>query len=84
MAERVIDESKRRLGGMPYTSTITFGTDKDGNRFSAANNPKRGTASRRFALYEEGMTIREALDAGVKPTDINWDRKKGYIRITAP
>lgn len=49
-------------------------------------NPKReGTASyERFALYrEEGMTVQQALDAGVTRADLRHDTLKGFIEIGA-
>lgn len=46
-----------------------------------AENPKReGTASHaRFALYKNGMTYAEALEAGVKNADIHWDMAHEFI-----
>lgn len=50
-----------------------------------APNPKKpGSASfERFALYREGMTVNEAIAAGVKREDIAWDSdpKRGFIRF---
>lgn len=50
----------------------------------ADKNPKReGTTSHdRFALYRDGMTVKEAKDAGVKAADISYDSAKGFISVT--
>lgn len=49
----------------------------------AESNPKRpGSKSfERFALYQNGMTQGEALDAGVLTADLIWDSKHGFITI---
>lgn len=49
----------------------------------AKENPKRpGTDSyKRFAKYKKGMTVAEALAAGVTSGDLNWDVKHSYISI---
>lgn len=49
----------------------------------AAENPKReGTESyARFALYKNNMLVEEALAAGVRRADLDWDQKHGYISI---
>ena len=62
---------------------ITLGADKEGNRYGPDNNPKReGSASAaRFALYQDGMTVGEAMEAGVTRGDINWDAKHDYISV---
>jgi len=50
-----------------------------------APNPKKpGSASfDRFALYRVGMTVNEAIAAGVKREDIAWDSesKRGFIKF---
>ncbi len=59
------------------TATIKI-TTEDGK------NPKReGTPSaERFALYKNGMTVKEAKEAGVKAADISYDSEKGFISVT--
>ena len=47
----------------------------------SANNPKRGSAAKRFALYRTGMTITEYLAVGGRRQDIVWDAKKGFISV---
>lgn len=48
-----------------------------------AFNPKRkGSASqKRFDNYEEGMTVAEAMAAGVTAGDIAWDVSHGFIEL---
>jgi len=77
------EKKSRKLSGHDPKSTIHFGSDKEGKKYGPTNNPKReGSASAdRFALYKEGMTIEEALTAGVRSVDIGWDVSKGFITI---
>jgi hypothetical protein len=70
---------EKTVAKQPLTARIMLKNDKEGKKFGADNNPKRGTAAKRFALYRDNMTIKEALDAGVKAEDISWDAKKGWI-----
>lgn len=55
---------------------------------SVMPNPKRpGTASYdRYELYRVGMTVNEAIAAGVKREDIAWDSasSRGFIVLEAP
>lgn len=48
-----------------------------------AENPKRpGTASfDRFAKYKKGMTVAQALAAGITRADIDWDSKRDFIKF---
>ena len=47
------------------------------------SNPKRegSAAHKRYNLYKVGMTIADALKAGVITADINWDVKQGFIEV---
>jgi len=60
-------------------------TDYEGKRIHILvdGNPKReGTASyERFALYKKNMLVTEAIAAGVRRADLDWDQKHGYIEI---
>jgi hypothetical protein len=60
-------------------STITIATEE-------GKNPKRAgsAAFDRFALYQDGMTVKEAKEAGVSATDITYDSAHGYITLTPP
>ena len=51
----------------------------------AEKNPKRmNTASyNRFALYRDGMTVAEYLEAGGRKSDIRWDTERAFIAIQA-
>ena len=44
-------------------------------------NPKRGKSEARFALYKEGMTVQEYIEAGGYAADIKWDLDRDFIRI---
>lgn len=46
-------------------------------------NPKRPNSAshERFAKYKPGMTVAEALKAGVTKADLVWDQKKGFIKL---
>ena len=48
-----------------------------------APNPKKpGSASYdRFARYVVGMTVTEALAAGVTGADVKWDSERGFIKF---
>ena len=68
-------EKKTRAPRTPDDATITLKTDK---------NPKRaGSKSfERFAAYKDGMTVKEAKEAGITAADIDYDSKHDYISIT--
>lgn len=74
--EREFDMSEAKRSRVPDNSTITILAEK---------NPKReGTPSfDRFALYQDGMTVKAAKEAGVKAADITYDEAKGFISLTA-
>jgi hypothetical protein len=76
----------KRSGSYDDAATITFGKDKEGNAYGPKNNPKReGSKSHeRFAAYKSGMTVRQALDAGVLGADLKYDEGKEFIVITPP
>lgn len=44
-------------------------------------NPKRGGAADRYALYKNGMTVDEYIAAGGKRADVNWDVAQGFIEV---
>lgn len=47
----------------------------------AKDNPKRGGAAERFALYKNGMTVDKYIAAGGKRADVNWDAAQGFIKV---
>jgi hypothetical protein len=64
-------------------ATINFGTDGEGKPYSAENSPKKGDATKaRWAVYRDGMTVQEALDGGLTPSNIRRDRRAGFITVT--
>lgn len=44
-------------------------------------NPKRGAAAERFALYAKAKTVGDYVAAGGTLADIRWDTKKGFISL---
>lgn len=62
---------------------VTLLADKDGNVFGKDNNPKRkGSASAaRFDHYTNGMTVEQALAAGLTRADLEFDVQKKFISI---
>lgn len=64
--------------------TTTPGVFSDTTRITeVGENPKKpGSASHaRFALYRAGMTVAEALAAGVTKGDVRWDMERGHIKL---
>jgi hypothetical protein len=49
----------------------------------ATENPKRDAseAAKRFALYRDGMTVGEYLEAGGTTADVRWDEKNKFIEL---
>jgi len=52
----------------------------------STTNPKRAgsTSAARFDLYTNGMTVAQAIEAGVTTGDIHWDSEKGFITLAEP
>lgn len=75
---------EKMVAGRPGTSVLRFGKDKEGKPFGPSNNPKReGSATYgRFAKYRDGMTINQALEAGLTEADVGHDMKKGFVVAT--
>ena len=70
----------KKIQGHTYDTRISYGSDSEKKRYGAEeNNPKRGGAKERFARYANCKTIQDALDAGMKPEDIGYDLKSGFI-----
>lgn len=46
-------------------------------------NPKRPgtTGHAHFELYEDEMTVKQALEAGITRADMLWDTKHGFLKI---
>ncbi len=82
------DNDQRKAGRSPAfkeDNIITLLVDKEGNKYGAANNPKRkgSKSAERFALYKTGMTVKKFLDAGGTGADLKWDTEKNFIKIAA-
>ena len=78
-----MDKKPKREPKYQPDAKITLLKDKEGATYGPDNNPKRaGTESaNRFALYKNGMTVKDALDAGVRSADIDWDVKHEFIKV---
>ncbi len=77
--------AKRDVFRMDDNATINYGADKEGTAYSAENSPKKGEGTKtRWGLYREGMTVSEALSAGLTRSNIRKDRRAGFVRITNP
>lgn len=47
------------------------------------DNPKRGPAAERYALYRDGMTVAEYIARGGTRRDVVWDAfHQGWIKVT--
>jgi hypothetical protein len=73
--KEVKPQAPRSIAGHPLTAVISFGVNKEGKKYGPDNNPKRAgsSAAARFTLYKEGMTLEQALKAGVRSDDIGFD-----------
>lgn len=50
-------------------------------RILVEGNPKRRDAARRFAMYQNGMTVSEYYAIGGRRTDVIWDMGRGWIEL---
>lgn len=87
-AEAPVKRPPPRTAKHAVTSVITFGKDAEGKTYGPQGdgtfyNAKRAgsAAADRFTRMKSGMTVQEALDAGVTRGDLNWDAKEGFIKI---
>lgn len=64
------------------TSVIKLLSDKDGKQYGPEHNPKKpgSNSAVRFAKYVDGMTVKEAKEAGLYG-DLTYDVKHNYIEI---
>lgn len=74
--EEVVTAKSRRTGGSKWKADqiITLLVDY---------NPKRASSEShaRFENYEDGMSVEEALEAGLTNGDLNWDTAHDFIKI---
>lgn len=82
--ETVTAEPKARKARLQNSQVITLGQNAEGVAYGPDNNPKKGKAADRFALYRDGMTIGEAKEAGLTSADFHWDIERGLISVSAP
>lgn len=76
---------KRDVFRMSDQGTIHFGKDDEGNAYGPENSPKKGeNTKQRWAIYRDGMTVADALEAGLTRSNIRKDRRAGFITITNP
>ncbi len=75
------EKVERKVAGYSKKARITLGVDEDGKPYGKTNNPKRGKSAQRFELYRNGMTIEQALAAGLSSADIGWDKDHDLIKI---
>lgn len=74
VAEGEVKQRSRGPRGMDKTATI--------NILVEANPKKPSSASyARFDLYQDGMSVAEALEAGITTADIKYDIAKGFISV---
>lgn len=74
--------AKREVVRIGENDILHFGVDKDGKAYSAENSPKKGdTTKERWAKYRDGMTLSEALAAGLTRSNVRKDRRAGFITI---
>lgn len=93
----VLERSTSEEGAVPYRTYepelptgggVTLATRRtvDQNakiRLKTDGNPKReGTqAYQRFGLYQDGMTVKDFVDAGGTLVDVRWDLEHGFIEL---
>ncbi len=81
-ATETSDAAKREVVRIGENDIIHFGTDKEGNAYSADNSPKKGEGTKeRWAKYRDGMTLSEAIAAGLTRSNVRKDRRAGFITI---
>jgi hypothetical protein len=79
------ETGERSVFRMHDDGVITFGTDEKGVMYGAENSPKKGDhTSALWRIYRSGMTVKEALAAGLTRSNIRRDRRAGNILIENP
>lgn len=78
-------EEKKSSFRMSDEGVITFGKDEQGNAYGPENTPKRSDSTKGlWAKYRDGMTVKEAIDAGLSRSNVRRDRRAGFIVVTNP
>lgn len=76
---------KRSAFRMSDNGVITFGANDEGVAYSAENSPKKSdTTKELWSKYVDGMTVAQALEAGLTRSNIRRDRRAGFIVVTNP
>lgn len=78
------DAKPKTVGGYALTAKITLAKNAEGKAYNGAdNNPKRkGSKSfDKFAKYKDGMTVEQAVAAGLTGADLSWDTSHKFITI---
>lgn len=86
VAEKKAPAEKTASGprGTPHDAVIRLQVDaKTGKTYGVDHNPKKAGSkgAERFAMYEDGMTVKAAIDSGIWAADITWDIGKGFIAL---
>lgn len=74
----------KTVGGFALTAKITLGKNAEGKAYDGKdNNPKRKASKsfEKFAKYKNGMTVQQAVDAGLTGADLSWDTRHKFISI---
>lgn len=76
----------KTVGGHPLTAKLDFGATKNDKGEEVAyhpekNNPKRGGAAERFKKYRKGITIADAIAAGMTSGNVAHDIERGYVVV---
>jgi hypothetical protein len=73
----------KMVAGFASTAKITLLKDKEGKQYGSANNPKRANSASAtlFAKYRDGMTVQQAVDAGISAAALRWDKEHSFINI---
>lgn len=83
VAEKTEETKIRKIGKFSETQVITLLVDDKGVPYGPDNNPKKigsKTASR-FEAYKNGITVKEALAAGLLSADIQYDAEHNFIQV---
>jgi hypothetical protein len=80
---RRVPTAQRAVSRGPRRTVSVRRSDPRHIVYVSPTNPKKaGSASYdRFALYREGMTVDEFVQAGGTIADVKWDAERGHIRL---
>lgn len=77
------EQKEKTVAGYAPTAKVTLLADQEGKKYGKDNNPKRsGSASASlFEKYKDGMTVQQAVDAGLTAAALRWDADHKFISI---